>query len=207
MSEDFATLHEVLRRSTAAMLGCNIENLTPIQALRLDLACSLRLEIDRNASAQARGEPADLRALTAACSALEQLLHPAEGPLQSKERGEAKAKLAALIEAAVAAGPAGDPLAPTPEQRIAELEAEIAALRAGRTSEAAPQPGGPSTTSPAAPSAPAAEVVPLRPRPPRELTGPEVAARIEAEMTRPRNEPWRQQYSTPFGIHSIPKGW
>lgn len=81
----YAELHNALKRSTAKLLQYDVDNLTPQQTLRLDLACSLRLEIDRNASLQARGEAADLKSLITASQALESLLRPdAVGAVRSR---------------------------------------------------------------------------------------------------------------------------
>ena len=71
-------LHEALRRTMAGELHYDLDSLSPLQNLRLDLAVSLRLELDRHAAAQARGEAIDLKSLISASEWLEKLLRPAE---------------------------------------------------------------------------------------------------------------------------------
>jgi hypothetical protein len=214
---DHATLHDVLRRSTATMLHYDVDDLSPIRALRLDLACSLRLEIDRNAALQARGEPADLRALTLAVESLERLLHLAEvtasdgGP----RAGSAKERLRDLIQRVIIDAPAQ-----AEATRVQQLEREVEQLRAelARRGEfphvekappsaaaAAPAAAAAAATAPEMPTAPRGAVVPLRApasdRPPAHY------------LKQP--EPWRP-YVTESGIRSAssfappggpPRGW
>jgi hypothetical protein len=184
------------------MLHYELANLSAVEALRLDTACALRLELDRSAAAQARGEGIDIKALTSAAEALERLLHPAEAP-GVKPRTDGRERLKALIEATILAGPA-KPSAET--ARLAELEAEVTRLRAEL--ELARAGGAPPAAAPVAPdTAVSAEVVPLRQPPsPRTLSPTEVAERIDASMQR-KPEPWDNSYSTGRGIHSIPRNF
>jgi hypothetical protein len=94
-----ADLFKSLRQSTARMLSYDMAALSPLQALRLDMVCSLRLEIDRVQGGQLRGEPADLRALTTASEALANLIRPEFVSTEDKRREDeaARAKLGAIL--------------------------------------------------------------------------------------------------------------
>ena len=72
-----AVLFAKLRNETCKLLGYNADNLSALEGLRVDLVCSLRLEVDRQQSLQLAGQAADLRVLTSATEALENLLKPA----------------------------------------------------------------------------------------------------------------------------------
>jgi len=203
LPEFFATL----RQDTARLLGfAGVEGLSATAGLKVDLASSLRLEIDRMQAAQLRGEAADLRVLVVAGEMLECLLRPTEIVQQVQRSTDSRDRLKALIDATIRAGPATDPSVPTPEARVAELEAEVEQLRAElEVARAAPPP-----------AAPSADVVPLRPAPPpRTLTAAESAARLERMMTAPRSEEWRP-YVDANGIRTTapfappggpPRGW
>lgn len=194
---DHALLHDALRRSTAQMLHYNLANLSPVEALRLDTAIALRLELDRSAAAQARGEAVDVRALTAAAEALERLLHPAETVSQAKPHSAAIERLRALIDATILAGP--DPDAPS----RAELEAEIERLRAELAARD-------STPAPAVTVPSADNIVPLRsvPAPTQQQPAP---VSVKAPPPPSSEAEWLRWYraggggGSNFGIHNIPR--
>jgi hypothetical protein len=71
-----AKFYHALRASTAALLNYDLDNLTLTQSLKVDLASSLRLEIDRITAAQLAGEPVDLRELVLATESLSRLVAP-----------------------------------------------------------------------------------------------------------------------------------
>jgi hypothetical protein len=81
---DRAKLFAKLRQSTQAMLG--IEKPTPEQQLKIDLAASLRLEIDRIIAAQLAGQPADVRELTTLNESLRSRCRSARGTFSSPRR-------------------------------------------------------------------------------------------------------------------------
>lgn len=181
MSDGTVDIYARLRAETAITLGLNLGALSPIQSLRLDLAVSLKLELDRIAAAQARGEPADLRALSSCSESLERLLRPAEtASAPSHTPSAARLKLQELLERASVEA---EVIAAERTARFAALEDEVAQLK-----EALARAGAVSAPAAAAPSA---SVVPLRPDP-AELAKAREAARIKEEMTKPRNEEWRQ---------------
>jgi hypothetical protein len=74
---DAGVVFERLRAETATMLGFDLDHLGAAQAVRLDRAIALRIEIDRLQSQQLRGESIDIVKLTSATEHLEKLL-PAE---------------------------------------------------------------------------------------------------------------------------------
>jgi hypothetical protein len=202
---DPAAAYEALRAETAGMLKYDLADLSLVQGLQLDLVSLLRLEVDTLQGKVLAGDTVDLNRLAVAFGMLQKILPPAalkaEPPPEVRPRTEARDKLKALIEAVILAGPAHDPGVPTAEARIAELEDEVARLRAELAGAASPPAAAPPAASPAAPSA---DVVPLRSR---ELTGAEVAERVQRQMTAPRDEPWRSQYSRSRGIHDIPRNF
>jgi hypothetical protein len=186
-----------LKTETAAMLGYDVANLSPLQSLRLNVACVLQLELDRAAALQARGEAVDIKALTTAAEALEHLLRPAAAPPDAVRRSEGREKLRALIESTLATGDQ------TRADEHAVLKAENEALRAELQARAAPAPT----------AAPSADIVPPAPDP-LELAKAREAARIKAIATAPRDAPWRNSVTEdgcirtsfgPFGIHKIPR--
>jgi hypothetical protein len=99
MSNDRAAeLFAALRASTSEMLGLSTP--TPIQQLKVDLAASCRLEIDRIVSQQLAGHPADVKSLTALTESLRSLFPAAadSGYDFSGARAELEAFLTARAE-------------------------------------------------------------------------------------------------------------
>jgi hypothetical protein len=194
-----------LRIETCAMLGfSDVGTLTPLQSLKLDLACVLRLELDRAAALQARGEAIDIKALTVAAEALERLLRPAEVVVAGADQhSDAREALEALMEGQVAANEV------TEATRVQELEREVSDLR----EQLARSRAG------AAPSAPAHVTyvdagagdgsppvsVPMGMDDPNERAKRAESERIKAIATTRAYEPWRNYYETGRGVHSIPR--
>jgi hypothetical protein len=193
-----------LRIETCAMLGfAGVEMLTPLQSLKLDVACVLRLELDRAAALQAKGEAVDIKALTVAAEALERLLRPAEVVVAGADQhSDAREAFEALMQGLVDANEV------TEATRVQELEREVSDLREQLARSRA------GAAVPPAPTTPSAEIVPLRPDP-AEVAKAREAVRIKAEMTKPRDEPWRPFVDASgirtshgnFNVHGIPKNW
>jgi hypothetical protein len=193
------------KKETAGLLGfTDLDALTATQTLKLDVATSLRLEIDRLQSQQLRGEAADIRTLLAASEMLERLLlRPAEAVVAGADQfSGAREEFARLIDGLVAANEV------TEATHVQELEREVSDLR----EQLARSRAG---AAPPAPSAPTADVVPLRPDP-AELAKRAEAERLKAIATAPRDEPWRPFVDASgirtsshgnFNVHGIPKGW
>jgi hypothetical protein len=97
MIDDRAKFYNALRASTAALLNYDIDKLTLQQSLKVDLASSLRLEIDRITAAQLSGTAVDLRELILATESLTRLMSPAAGNASISEFAGAREELAALI--------------------------------------------------------------------------------------------------------------
>jgi hypothetical protein len=125
---DGSAIYSKARGDVAAMLGFDLDDLAPEQALRIDVASALRVLLDNQSGRLVRGESLDARELLMASEALSRLLpperEPAAGPredprqvmfriyMEMRERGEVP--------------PEGHY-----RHRIAELEAENERLRAG----------------------------------------------------------------------------
>lgn len=135
-----SAVFERLRAKTADLLGLNLENLTPLKALRLDRATLLRLELDRLQAQQAAGEAVDLGRMALASQQLETLL-PSEDDstwldlaLLSDEELNA---FEALVGKAMGAAPAAEPSDDRqPDQRadlLARMSAELDELRRANT--------------------------------------------------------------------------
>ena len=75
--DDRAKFYHDLRASTAALLNYDLDKLTLQQSLKVDLASSLRMEIDRITAAQLSGTSVDLRELVLASESLSRLVAPA----------------------------------------------------------------------------------------------------------------------------------
>jgi hypothetical protein len=95
--DDRAKFYHSVRASTIALLGYDPNNLTLQQSLKVDLASSLCLEIDRITAAQLSGTAVDLRELILATESLTRLMSPAAGDASISEFAGAREELAALI--------------------------------------------------------------------------------------------------------------
>jgi hypothetical protein len=196
---------EQLCRETALLLGfADLEKLTAAQLVRVHVVSGLRLELDRLQGAQMRGEQIDARSLVAVGEALESALRGAEPAPAVADRNASRERLKALIERALIEEPAERAASELDAARaeIAELKEQLARAQAGAV---------PVVT------APSAEIVLLHKTVQAAPPGPDAeskarlayAERLEQIMTRrgSRTEEWRDSYSTPFGIHNIPRGF
>jgi hypothetical protein len=200
---DPAAAYENLRRESAALLGLDPGgNLTALQAMQIDLASIIRMEIDAAQGAQLAGHEVDIGRLSVALGMLTKLLPQKSLEAETKLGFDgAREELARFLTArAEAIAAAKEREAAVEEHEVDRLRDEVAQLRG--------EPRSGVTASPAP-----ARVTYLDnavvddPSPPAPLTPAQSAERIEKIMTRPRNEEWRNSYGAPFGIHSIPRNF
>jgi hypothetical protein len=134
---DAPNLYQKARTDVATMLGYDLDALSPEQSTRVDVATALRVLLDTQSGRLVRGESLDARELLMASEALSRLLpplrEPAAGPREDprevmwqiyktmRERGELNLRK-----------PDEGPL----QAKIDELQAEIAALKAGSSAHA-----------------------------------------------------------------------
>src|SRR5438552_9477380 len=138
------------------MLGYDLDNLSPEQATRLDVASALRVLLDNQSARLVRGESLDARELLMASEALSRLLPPLREPPPTNREDPRDYMWRTYSEMRRRGADVGQGYDGA-LKRIAELEAEIAALKAA----GAPAPDEPSAT-PTAPAAPAGgNVVPM----------------------------------------------
>jgi hypothetical protein len=192
---------DALRADTSRLLGfSSVDGLAPSQSLKVDIVSSLRLELDRVQAAQLRGEPIDMKVLMMAGEMLERLLRPAEAVVAGADQfSDARERLAQLIDGL--AGAAEHEQARVEREEITRLKAEVESLRAMLQRGSVP-----GDVTPEALPSPAVD--------PEEAKKCE-SARILAEMTKPRDEPWRPFVDASgirtshgnFNVHGIPKGW
>jgi hypothetical protein len=74
MGDDLAELFRKLRASTAALLNVDLNHLTPAQAIRVDRAAALRLQLDDLQRRQFAGEAIDMKEFCVASEQLEKLV-------------------------------------------------------------------------------------------------------------------------------------
>jgi hypothetical protein len=103
MSEDIRKLYETVRAETASVMGYDAKRLTPVQAMRLDLATSLRFALDNVQTKIINGQSTDVAELVQASQTLAQLLPALSDEPSPVQREDARQRLAALIEGAKAA--------------------------------------------------------------------------------------------------------
>jgi hypothetical protein len=77
---DAPSIYAKAHRDVASMLGYDLDNLTPEQATRLDVATALRVLLDNQSARLVRGESLDARELLMASEALSRLLPPLREP-------------------------------------------------------------------------------------------------------------------------------
>jgi hypothetical protein len=194
------------RAEAAQLLGLNIDNLSPADALRVDMVSSLRLVVDAEQASILSGNSADVARLNVAVASLiallpgQKLAEPA--PAEGGPSDPRQIMLRTYLEMR-RRGEAADPTS-TFEGRMAEIErlkAENEQLKAQLTERAAasvPPPAGGnvvalrptnertserSEVSPSSPAAPA--VVDLR------ATRSNGAGGSAGFRTGPGSEPWR----------------
>jgi hypothetical protein len=136
-----AEMYAELQQSTAKMLGY-VEPLTPQQKLRVDLAASLRMEIDRITRLQLAGSEINLRDLTNASEALENLLRPSAVAAVHSYGTVAPDKLKALLTTTFAAqsGPDADILAREEMAAVAAAFPPPPAITSEQTNNKQPAP-------------------------------------------------------------------
>jgi hypothetical protein len=100
MSDDVRKLYETVRRETAGIMHYSLADLTPVQAMRLDLATSLRFALDNVQTRIINGKSADVGELIQASQTLAQLLPALSDEPTPVQRSDARARLAALIQGA-----------------------------------------------------------------------------------------------------------
>ncbi len=140
-ASDLADMHDRLRRDTIKMLAFG-EPLSAQQSLKVDLACSLRWQIDKFVSTQLSGGDIDLKQLTSATEALRSLF-PTSGGISDldieRQNASAREVLFNLIERARMAD---------------EVEAAEAMQREEQMAVAAAMLTTPPITAPSDPDAP-----------------------------------------------------
>jgi hypothetical protein len=166
-----AELFTLLRASTQKMLGLSTP--TPVQQLKVDLAASLRMEIDRIVSQQLAGNPADVRALTALTESLRSLFPVAADPGHdfSGAREELERFLADRASRIETREVRESARLREENARLVEENARL--LRALRQSGSEPRPAAP----------PVDNVVPL-------------------DAPKPKHRPWSDHYDESHGANS-----
>ena len=154
---DAAGLYAKLRSHTAAQLGYDSEKLTPSQAARLDMICGLKLEADRIATTQLRGEAIDPKQLLMVGEALEAALRPAEhvstngGPRACSSRERLRQLIERTVLADEAANAAKLADAMVKEEAVAAAEAfsavELSAPPVEQEAKAPPPTSAPAPTA------------------------------------------------------------
>jgi hypothetical protein len=182
------------------LLNYDLACLTPDQSLRLDCAVALRLALDDLQGRIVRGESIDVNRMLTASEALSRLLPPAVLASPPPEhRIDPREVMWQTYLGMRRRGELGERAAePSLRQKIAELEAEIAALKAA----GAPAPDEPSDDIPvvvARVPAPAGNVVPL-PRP------PSAPAANPPQYDYNANSDWKNYVNSDGSIRSTPRG-
>jgi hypothetical protein len=199
---DVSSVYAKARGEVASMLGyTDLDNLSPEQSTRLDIGTSLRVLLDHQSGRLLRGESLDARELLLASDALAKILPPLREPPSAINAPDPRTIMWETYLGMRRRGEAAD-LASTFEgrgRRIAELEAEVAALKAAGAP--APECAAGGTFDEAEASVPD-NVVKLRhatsPQPPRPAPPPPAArpfvngtSDLVARYSVP-DEPWRQ---------------
>jgi hypothetical protein len=127
---DAPAIYMKARADVAAMLGYDVDALTPEQATRLDVATALRVLLDNQSARLVRGESLDARELLMASEALSRLLPPLREPPPPSNREDPRAYMWRTYLESRRRGELADPTSTFEGRgrRIAELEAKIAAL-------------------------------------------------------------------------------
>ena len=137
------------RVEAALLLRLDPENLSAADVLRCDLIASLRLVVDDASTSVLDGRAPDLARLLTATESLIKLL-PTEPPKPASSRPDPREAMWKTYLEMRRRGEIADQLAgpkyslPAAQRRIGELEAELAALKAG----ASPVPGSTAITPP-----------------------------------------------------------
>jgi hypothetical protein len=186
------------RREAAALLGVDIEHLSPADGLRVDMVSALRLVIDSEQATVLDGGQSDLGKLNVAVQSLIALLPGASLPEPESNREDPREHMWRTYLEMRRRGELADSYR-SPQQRleaarakVAEIEAELAAL--------APPPDEPSGTPPA-PAAPAPDNVVRLSRPPAAPVFGDLVSVVSDPSADPRNyvEPTGEIRTTPRG--------
>jgi hypothetical protein len=87
---DAPAIYMKARADVAAMLGYDVDALSPEQATRLDVATALRVLLDNQSARLVRGESLDARELLMASDALSRLLPPLREPPPASNAPDAR---------------------------------------------------------------------------------------------------------------------
>jgi hypothetical protein len=190
-----ANVYAKARSEIVALFGWNADSLSPDQTLRLDCAVALRLALDDLQGRIVRGESVDVAKMLTAAEALAKLLPAAVLAAPPPEhRIDPRQIMLETYMGMRRRGELADPMS-TYEgrgRRIAELEAEIAAMKAGAPApdESTPAPLPDNVVPlPRPASAPAASPPAAPPSRPFVNGTSDLVARYAAP-----DEPWRQHY-------------
>jgi hypothetical protein len=129
---DASSVYHKARGEVASMLGfTDLDNLSPEQSLRLDIACSLRVLLDAQSGRLLRGESLDAREMLAASEALARLLPPLREPPPAANRVDVREIMWQTYLGMRRRGELGNAVVEAREvdrlrARVAELEAELA---------------------------------------------------------------------------------
>jgi hypothetical protein len=135
---DASSIYQRARADVAAMLGYDLDNLTPEQATRLDVSTALRVLLDNQSARLCRGESLDARELLMASEALSRLLPPLREPVPDTNREDPRAYmwrtyLDSRRRGELAASMVASHLSPqqrleAARAKVAEIEAELTAI-------------------------------------------------------------------------------
>jgi len=180
---DASSIYQRARADVAAMLGYDLDNLTPEQATRLDVSTALRVLLDNQSARLCRGESLDARELLMASEALSRLLPPLREPVPDTNREDPRDYMWRTYCEMRARGAAFGQGYDGALKRIAELEAKVAELEAALAVS-----GADVTIRRAAPAAD--NVVPMS-RTPSAPSKPAPPAPATGIITDNEPEPWR----------------
>jgi hypothetical protein len=179
------------RREAATLLGVDVEHLTAADGLRVDMVSALRLVIDSEQASILSGGSADLGKLNVAVQSLIALLPNRELPESAASRADPRAHMWAVYSEMRRRGADVGQGYDGALKRIAALEAEIAALKAG-----VPAPG--ESTAPPLPD----NVVKLSTR----VDNPRPPAAPPKPAPPPQAAPWKDYVNSDGSIRSTPRG-
>jgi hypothetical protein len=218
---DAPSIYAKARADVAAMLGYDLDALTPEQALRLDVATSLRVLLDSQSGRLVRGESLDARELLMASEALSRLLPPLREPPPAADRIDPREFMwKTYLDARRRGELAASYL--SPEQRLEKAQAKVAEIEAELAA------GSTAITPPTCDVVPPGEIgecyAGIRPGPddsprrsPPVIEGTRAPAPPPAAASAPRMvdvsalppaevEPWRAFVNADGSIRSTPRG-